>query len=58
MGAWKAIRLAKDAPLELYNLETDPVEQHDAARTQPAVVAKVETYLRTARTESPNWPVK
>ena len=26
MGAWKAIRLKNDAPLELYNLDTDPFE--------------------------------
>jgi arylsulfatase A-like enzyme len=58
MGAWKAIRLAKDRALELYNLETDPFEQHDVAGRQPAVVAKIETYLKTARTESADWPIR
>lgn len=58
MGAWKAVRLAKDKPLELYNLDADSSEQHDLAASQPAVVAKIEAYLKTARTESTNWPVK
>ena len=58
MGDWKAVRLAKDAPLELYDLETDPAEERNVAAAQPAVVARIETYLKTARTESPNWPIR
>jgi len=58
MGAWKAVRLKKDAPLELYNLESDPFEQHNLALTQTEVVAQIEQYLRTARTESAQWPIK
>jgi arylsulfatase A len=58
MGDWKAVRLAKDKPLELYDLKTDLKEERDVAAANPAVVAKVEAYLKTARTESPNWPVK
>jgi len=58
MGPWKAVRLAKDRALELYNLDTDPREARDVAASQPAIVAKIETYLKTARTDSENWPVK
>ena len=58
MGDWKAVRLAKDAPLELYDLKTDPAEERNVAAAQPAVVARIETYLKTARTESPNWPIR
>jgi len=58
MGAWKAVRVAKDKPLELYNLEVDPYEQHDVSAGQPDVIAKIEKYLATARTDSPNWPVR
>jgi arylsulfatase A len=58
MGDWKAVRLAKDQPLELYNLRTDPGEKTNVAAQQPKVVAKIEKYLKTARTESPNFPVK
>ena len=58
MGPWKAIRLKKDAPLELYNLTTDPGEQRDVAGDNPKIIAQVETYLKSARTESARWPVK
>jgi len=58
MGNWKAVRLAKDKPLELYNLADDPTEYTDVAAKHPDVVAKIEAYLKTARTESPNWPIK
>jgi arylsulfatase A len=58
MGAWKAVRLARDKPLELYNLDADPDEQHDVAAQQPAVIVRIEAYLKTARTESERWPVK
>jgi len=58
MGDWKAVRLRKDAPLELYDLHTDPGEQHDVAAARPDVVATIETYLKTARTESAAWPIR
>jgi arylsulfatase A-like enzyme len=58
MGRWKAVRLAVDAPLELYDLGADPAEERDIAAGHPDVVAAIETYLRSARTESERWPVK
>jgi arylsulfatase A len=58
MGEWKAVRLKKDAPLELYDLPDDPYEQYNVADRYPDVVAKIEKYLATARTESARWPVK
>ena len=58
MGPWKAVRLKKDAPLEIYNLDADPFEAHDVGTTHPGVVNTIEHYLRTARTETPLWPVK
>ena len=58
MGDWKAVRLAKGQPLELYNLAADPAEATNVASKQPGYVARIEGYLATARTESPNWPVK
>ncbi len=57
MGRWKALRLKKDAPLELYDLDTDPREEREVAASHPDVVAKIEAYLKTARTESARWPV-
>ena len=58
MGDWKGVRLAKDRPLELYNLKTDRAETTDLAAKEPAIVERIEKYLATARTESPNWPIK
>jgi len=58
MGPWKAIRLKKGAPLELYDLPDDPHEQRDVASTYPDIVVKIDKYLTTARTESARWPVK
>ena len=60
MGDWKYIRLQRPAgtKVELYNLKEDRGETHDVAKEHPDVIARVETYLKTARTESPYWPVK
>jgi arylsulfatase A-like enzyme len=58
MGDWKAVRLRAGAPLELYNLKSDLGEKEDVAQKNPEVVAKIEDYLKTARTESEHWPIK
>ena len=58
MGRWKAVRLKHGGPLELYDLEADRAETQDVAARHPDVVARIEAYLETARTESDRWPVK
>ncbi len=58
MGRWKAVRLKNGAPLELYDLQTDRNEEREVAAANPDIVAKIEAYLKTARTESERWPVK
>jgi len=55
---YKAIRLAPGKPLELYNLAEDIAEENDIAVHHPDVIARIEAYLITARTESPNWPIQ
>jgi arylsulfatase A len=57
MGSWKAVRLQKDGPLELYDLSKDPAEERNVAADQPGIVAKIEKYLAGARTESARWPL-
>ena len=56
MGKWKAVRLGAGKPLELYDLDADPREQRNVAAEHADVVARVESYLRTARTPSERWP--
>jgi len=57
MDDWKASRKGLGQPLELYDLTTDPGERCDVAGDHPDVVARIEAYLKTARTESAHWPV-
>lgn len=55
---FKAVRLGPDKAIELYDLERDISETTDIAAENPDVVAKIEEYLKTCRTESENWPTK
>ncbi len=54
---YKTVRPAPNKPLELYDLNKDISEEHNIAAEHPDVIAKIEDYLKTARTDSPNWPV-
>jgi len=58
MGDWKAVRNGPGAPLELYDLKTDPGEQRDRANAQPDVAAKTEALMKAARVDDPAWPIK
>ena len=58
MGDWKAVRPQAGEPLELYNVKADPGEKENVAEKNPEVVAKIEAYLKTARTDSEHWPIK
>jgi arylsulfatase A-like enzyme len=51
MGNWKALRHGPNRPLELYNLSKDLGEKNNVAAQNPDIIAKIETYLRSARTE-------
>jgi arylsulfatase A-like enzyme len=58
MGDWKAVRKGVHGPLELYDLKSDLGEKDNVAAQHADVVAKIEEYLKTARTESEHWPIK
>jgi len=58
MGQWKAVRPQAGMPLELYDLKADLGETNNVAQTHPEVVAKLEQYLKTARTDSEQWPIR
>jgi arylsulfatase A-like enzyme len=58
MGQWKAVRPQADEPLELYNLRTDISESENVAQKNPDVVAKLDAYLKTARTDSEQFPIR
>ena len=57
-GDWKGVRQGSKAPLELYDLKADLGEKENVAARHPDVVAAIEKYLATARTESVEFPVK
>lgn len=48
MGKWKAVRLKPDAPIELYDLDSDIGEQNNIAKSHASVVAKMEAILKEA----------
>jgi arylsulfatase A-like enzyme len=56
-GRWKAVR-PFGKPLELYDLKTDIGETRNIADSHPDVVAQIEKYVTTARTESKFWTLK
>ena len=61
MGQWKGLRLQAhgnpEAPIELYDLSTDPNETIDVASEHPEVVARINRIMIEARTQSdvPRW---
>ena len=55
-GRWKGIRQGSaDAPVRLYDQENDVAEQTDVAAAHPEIAEKIGAYLKTARSESPDW---
>lgn len=49
-GDWKIVRPTPNGPLELYNLRKDRTESTDLAAKEPKVLARMEAYLKSART--------
>ena len=56
---WKGIRTGSpDAPIQLFDTETDVAEVNDVALEQPEIAMKISDYLQSARTEIPAWEPK
>lgn len=58
VGDWKIVRNRIGTPAELYDLKTDLQEKNDVATEHPDIVKNMEAVLQSARTDSPDWPVK
>lgn len=56
MGKWKGVRLGYEHPVELYDLSSDIGEKNNIAERRPEVVKKIEGIMKTARTESKDFP--
>ncbi len=58
-GRWKALRLQRrDAPIQLYDLTTDPSESTNLAPANPGLIARAESLFKTERRENPHWPLR
>ena len=58
-GRWKGIRTnPKPGSLVLYDVVNDVAEKSDVATQHPEIVARVEAYLDSARSETAEWPPK
>jgi arylsulfatase A-like enzyme len=55
LGDWKGYRLGTKAPLELYDLKTDPAEEHDLASAHPDIAAQIEGIMAAEHTPSPHY---
>jgi arylsulfatase A-like enzyme len=55
-GRWKGMRTgSSDAPVALYDLQNDIGEKTDVAAAHPEIAGRIGDYLRTARTDLPDW---
>jgi len=57
MGSWKGIRNAATGAFELYDLAKDAGEKSDVAAAHLDIVSRIETIMRTARTDSALFPL-
>lgn len=56
-GPWKLLRLRKEAPPQLYNLDRDPAETNDLATAEPARTAELEALYSAwdSQLQPPTW---
>lgn len=58
-GDWKLLHLdiREGGRFELYNLASDPSENHNIIDLFPRKAAELQEIMKGARTEDPNWPL-
>jgi uncharacterized sulfatase len=55
-GRWKGIRLkSPSAPMQVYDLASDPGETTDVAARQPALVERMSAIMREAHVDNEHW---
>lgn len=61
MGRWKGVRgplqANPEAPIELYDLETDVSEAHDVASEHPQIVERIKRIMKEAHVDSELFPL-
>ncbi|MDB5336484.1 MAG: sulfatase [Planctomycetaceae bacterium] len=56
-GRWKGIReRSLSAPVVLYDLQNDIGDRTNVATQHPDITARIDAYLKTARSDSVDWP--
>ncbi len=56
MGRWKAVRKPMlTGPIELYDIERDPLEKYNVARLHPDVVRTMRKLMQEAHVPNPRW---
>jgi arylsulfatase A len=56
-GDWKALRMAPDKPVQLYNLAEDISETTDLATAHPELAAEMERLMAENRVDHPDFPL-
>ncbi|HOX39436.1 MAG TPA: arylsulfatase [Candidatus Brocadiia bacterium] len=59
MGKWKGVRYrSRSEPVMLFDMTTDIGERNDLAKKYPDIAAKMTAVMQSARTDSPDFPIR
>ena len=58
LGRWKGVRYGADAPVEIYDLESDLSEKNDLAPSKPELVAQIKRVFSEAHADSVHFPLE
>ena len=55
-GRWKGLRRGgPNAPIRLHDLRHDMAEKTNVAAAHPEITTRLEAFMKTARSDSPDW---